>query len=50
MKDILRDKPNISMEELVQEVAPKATDMVRDKTRKNMAEDVRVVLEKAANE
>jgi hypothetical protein len=50
VKDILADKPDVSMEDLIQEVAPKATDMVRDKTRKRMADDVKTILEKQAND
>ena len=50
VKKIVADNPEISMEDLIQEVSPKATDLVSDRTRREMAEDVRVTLEKAANE
>ena len=50
VKKIVADNPDISMEDLIQEVSPKATDLVSDRTRREMAEDVKVTLEKAANE
>ena len=50
VKKIVADNPEISMEDLIREVSPKATDLVSDRTRREMAEDVRVTLEKAANE
>ena len=50
VKKIVAENPEISMEDLIQEVSPKATDLVSDRTRREMAEDVRGTLEKAANE
>ena len=48
IKDSIRD--DTTVEDLIQKVAPKATDLVPDKQRKELAHDVQKVLERAASD
>ena len=47
---MVQDRPNMSMEDLIQEVTPIATGLVPDKCRRDLTKDVQKFLEKNANE